>query len=323
MSDIICMGEVLIDFTPNGVSEGGAPLFARNPGGAPANVAVQCTRLGVDTEFFGKVGNDMFGLFLKDCLKENGVGTDNLLLDDTAKTSLAFVALSETGDRDFSFYRNPGSDTQITKEEINKEALKNAKLFCYGSLLLTNEPSKSAVQFAVNFAKENNVITAYDPNWRPPLWESEEKGVAEMKSLISKSDIIKVSDEEIVLITGCESIEDGAKALLSQGIKIVICTMGPKGCEVFTKDYSVKKATYDVKVVDTTGSGDSFFGTFLSKLVLSGKGIDELSKEDVEDFADCANAAGSACATKKGAIPALVNMSEIEAVRAEVSLVES
>lgn len=318
MADIISIGELLIDFTPVKDAGGTVPVFAQNPGGAPANVAVQAARLGCSSAFLGKVGDDMFGRFLKVVLEENGVETNTLLLDRNWATTLAFVQLTPAGDRDFSFYRNPGADTQLREAELDLDAIAGAKLLCFGSLLLTNEPSRSAVQKAVIHARGAGVITAYDPNWRPPLWKDTETGVAMMQSLVAYADVMKVSDEELALITGEQDMEAGAAELLRKGVQLVVCTLGPKGCRVFGAGYAFTLPTYDVQVKDTTGSGDSFFGAFLTCLIESGKKPGALSQEEAMAMADFANAAGSACATKPGAIPALPTRAQIQAVLAGV-----
>lgn len=320
MADLLSMGELLIDFTPTGSTEDGRLLFARNPGGAPANVAVQALRAGVSAGFLGCVGNDMFGKFLFDTLKDCGVDTAGLSLDKDYATSLAFVQLSPTGDRDFSFYRNPGADTRLSYESTDLSLIDSCKLLCFGSLLLTAEPSRSGVGKLVDYARSKGKITAYDPNWRPPLWSSQEEGIQAMQSLVSKADIMKVSDEELALITGEEAMEAGAKALLSQGVSLVVVTMGAKGCTVFTKDFVLKKNTYDTKVKDTTGSGDSFFGALLARIVQSGKHPKELTQAELCDFVEFANAAGAVCATESGAIPALPTVEKIEACRKTVPL---
>ncbi len=311
MAQLLSMGELLIDFTPTGTTEDGRLLFARNPGGAPANVAVQALRAGVSAGFLGRVGKDMFGDFLVKTLEDCGVETRGLKEDPDYATTLAFVQLSETGDRDFSFYRNPGADTRLTAGEAEKALVQECGLLCFGSLLLTADPSRSAVEELVRYARAQGKITAYDPNWRPPLWESEAEGVARMRSLIPFADIMKVSDEELILLTGREDLEEGARALLSEGVSVVVVTMGPKGCMVFTPGYSLKKSTYDTKVIDTTGSGDSFFGALLAKIVQSGKKPCELTGEELSAFVDFANAAGATCATKMGAIPALPGVDAI------------
>ncbi len=320
MAKFYSLGEMLIDFTPTGKTDAGIPVFEQNPGGAPANVAVQAARLGVDAGFIGKVGNDMFGTFLKQTLVDNGVDTKNMSLTDDAATSLAFVQLSETGDRDFSFYRDPGADTQIRFEDVDKNDLAAAKVLCFGSLLLTSEPARTAVPEIVAFARENGVITAYDPNWRQPLWPDDETGIRAMKSLLPLADVIKAADEELEMLTGCTSIEDGARALFELGVKVVVVTRGAKGCVVCMKDGCVALPTYDTKVIDTTGSGDSFFGAFLTKLMETGKPVSALTLDELTDAAKFGNAAGSVCATKKGAIPALPDRAAIEACMTTVPL---
>ena len=321
MAQLLSMGELLIDFTPVGQTEDGRLLFARNPGGAPANVAVQAQRAGVSAGFLGRVGKDMFGDFLVKTLRDCQVDTAGLSQDPDYATTLAFVQLNDQGDRDFSFYRNPGADTRLSWENTDLSLIDGCRLLCFGSLLLTAEPSRSAVEKLVAYAKEQGKITAYDPNWRPPLWKGREaQGVERMKSLIPLADIMKVSDEELALITGKEDLEAGAAALLGQGVSLVVVTQGPKGCAVFTQGFHFTQNTYDTRVKDTTGSGDSFFGALLAKIVLSGKKPGELSREELSDFVDFANAAGSTCATKTGAIPALPTTAEIEACRKSTPL---
>ena len=320
MAELLSMGELLIDFTPVGETEDGRLLFARNPGGAPANVAVQAVRAGVSAGFLGRVGQDMFGDFLAATLRECGVDTRGLSQDPDYATTLAFVQLSESGDRDFSFYRDPGADTRLSYEDTDLSLVDECRLLCFGSLLLTAEPSRSAVEKLVDHARAHGKITAYDPNWRPPLWKDQAEGVARMRGLIGKADIMKVSDEELALLTEQEDMEAGAKALLDQGVSIVVVTLGARGCAVFTPGFSLRSNTYDTKVKDTTGSGDSFFGALLAKIVQSGKRPGELTEDELREFVDFANAAGAVCASKTGAIPALPDTAAIEACRSSVPL---
>lgn len=323
MAQLLSMGELLIDFTPVGQTEDGRLLFARNPGGAPANVAVQAQRAGVSAGFLGRVGQDMFGDFLVKTLQDCGIETAGLSQDPDHATTLAFVQLNDQGDRDFSFYRNPGADTRLAFEGVDLSLLDQCSLLCFGSLLLTAEPSRSAVEQLVAYAKEQGKITAYDPNWRPPLWKGrEDEGVRRMKSLIPLADIMKVSDEELALITGEGDLAAGAKALLDQGVSLVVVTQGPKGCTVFTPGFSFAQPTYDTPVKDTTGSGDSFFGALLAQVILSGKKPGDLSQQELSAFVDFANAAGSTCATKTGAIPAMPTTAEIEACQQNVPLLK-
>lgn len=322
MADFLSLGEMLIDFTPAGRTPAGIPLFEQNPGGAPANVAVQAARLGVSAGFIGKVGRDMFGAFLQQTLEQNGVETANLRFSAETATSLAFVQLSESGDRDFSFYRDPGADTQLRFEEVDKTQLDGAKVLCFGSLLLTAEPGRTAVPQIVEYARAHGVITAYDPNWRAPLWPDRETGVRAMRSLLPLADVVKVSDEELEMLTDCAEIPAGAAALFVRGVQAVVVTRGAKGCVVCTPSRVRALSTYDTQVVDTTGSGDSFFGAFLTKLIEAGQPVSALSAETLCAAADFANAAGSVCATKKGAIPALPDRAAIEACMRSVPKLE-
>ena len=322
MADFLSLGEMLIDFTPAGRTPAGIPLFEQNPGGAPANVAVQAARLGVSAGFIGKVGRDMFGAFLQQTLEQNGVETANLRFSAETATSLAFVQLSERGDRDFSFYRDPGADTQLRFEEVDKTQLDGAKVLCFGSLLLTAEPGRTAVPQIVEYARAHGVITAYDPNWRAPLWPDRETGVRAMRSLLPLADVVKVSDEELEMLTDCAEIPAGAAALFARGVQAVVVTRGAMGCVVCTPSCVRALSTYDTQVVDTTGSGDSFFGAFLTKLIEAVQPVSALSAETLCAAADFANAAGSVCATKKGAIPALPDRAAIEACMRSVPKLE-
>lgn len=316
------MGELLIDFTPMKETEDGRLPFARNPGGAPANVAVQAVRAGISAGFLGRVGQDMFGDFLISTLKSRGVDTAGLSQDPEAATTLAFVQLNDKGDRDFSFYRNPGADTRLSFEDVDLSLVDNCRMLCFGSLLLTAQPSRSAAERLVDYAREKGKLTAYDPNWRPPLWKDRTEGIARMKSMIPKADIMKVSGEELGLLTGESSLQDGAAALLAQGVSLVAVTLGPKGCALFGRNFSLELPTYDTQVKDTTGSGDSFFGALLAKIIGSGKHPRELTREELSDFGDFANAAGAVCASEMGGIPAMPDTAAIEACRKNVPLLK-
>lgn len=316
------MGELLIDFTPMKETEDGRLPFARNPGGAPANVAVQAVRAGISAGFLGRVGQDLFGDFLISTLKSRGVDTAGLSQDPEAATTLAFVQLNDKGDRDFSFYRNPGADTRLSFEDVDLSLVDNCRMLCFGSLLLTAQPSRSAAERLVDYARKNGKLTAYDPNWRPPLWKDQAEGIARMKSMIPKADIMKVSDEELGLLTGESSLRDGAAALLAQGVSLVAVTLGPKGCALFGRNFSLELPTYDTRVRDTTGSGDSFFGALLAKIIGSGKHPRELTREELSDFGDFANAAGAVCASEMGGIPAMPDTAAIEACRKNVPLLK-
>lgn len=311
MPKILTIGELLIDFTPyetNGITN----IFQQNAGGAPANVAVQSAILGMPTGFIGKVGNDQFGRYLKKNLENFKVNTKGLIFDETAETTLAFVHLGAKGERSFSFYRNPGADTKLTYEEIDLKLIDECELFHFGSISLTDEPAKTATIRAVEYASEKGKIISYDPNYRAPLWESPSKAKAAMKSVLSYVDIIKVSEDELKMLTECDQFIQGIAKLLGYGIKIAVVTQGAKGCIVAGNGGIERLPTYDVKTIDTTGSGDSFFGAFLYKIVESGKPLSEMLFSELKEFSDFANASGAMCSTKKGAIPAMPTKEEIE-----------
>ena len=312
MFDVTALGEILIDFTPCGKSAAGQRIFEQNPGGAPANVLTCLSKCGKKTAFIGKVGKDMHGAFLKSVLEENDICTDGLLEDENAFTTLAFVALSDSGERSFSFARKPGADTCLTKEEIRKDLIANSKVFHIGSLSLTSEPVKSATFYALELAKEYGCIISYDPNYRAPLWDSREKAIEGMRSVLSYVDVMKISDEETELLTGISEPEMAAKKLIENGISIVAVTLGADGALICTKEGCEHVKGYQVRIVDTTGAGDSFWGGFLTQLLESGKMPSEVSLKEAAAFADYGNAVASLCVEKRGAIPAMPTKAEVE-----------
>lgn len=314
MPDILTTGELLIDFTPV-KAEGYAGAIYPNPGGAPANVAVQLSRLGISAGFIGKVGKDNFGSTLRECLEQNHVDTENLVEDDDFRTTLAFVHLDQNGDRSFTFYRNPGADTQLRLEEIHMKSIESCSILHFGSLSLTTEPGKTTTLELVKTAKTMGKCISYDPNWRPALWKSETEGIAAMKLGLELCDILKISQEELALLTGTDSIRKGTQKLHEMGIILIIVTLGPAGCVFSTGRELVHQPTYDTKVVDTTGSGDSFWGAFLYQLQKNGytsaEALKTLDTEQLAAFCKFANGAGSICASRPGGIPALADEAEI------------
>lgn len=312
MYDIVALGELLIDFTNSGHSESGMRLFEQNPGGAPANMLTAATKLGLSTAFIGKVGMDMHGQFLKEVLEQQKIETKGLICDPNTFTTLAFVELKESGERVFSFARKPGADTMLTKEELDQDLLKNTKVFHFGSLSLTNDPSKTATYEAIRIAKEAGAIISYDPNYRAPLWENEETAIKMMREPISFVDIMKISDEETELLTGQVDPEAAAEILISQGVKIVVVTLGEKGALVRIKDGSTVVAGFKSQVVDTTGAGDSFWGSFVQQLLKREKEIDQFTLEELKECVTYANAVASICVSKRGAIPAMPTKEEVE-----------
>lgn len=317
MSAILTTGELLIDFTPVKI-EGYHGLLCPNPGGAPANVAVQLSRLGISAGFVGKVGKDDFGDTLRECLEENKVSTTGLISDPDWRTTLAFVQLDKNGDRSFTFYRNPGADTQLNMNEVDMKEVEDCSILHFGSLSLTTEPSRSTTLAMVKKAREMGKLVSYDPNWRPPLWPSEEAGIKGMKEGLPLCDIIKISGEELELLTGTSSIREGVKVLHDIGITLVIVTLGADGCVFAGSGEPEHQPTFDTKVIDTTGSGDSFWGAFLSRIYLGGATTKEklaaLDNATLAEYCRFANASGSSCASRSGGIPALPTEEQVKEV---------
>jgi fructokinase len=314
--DVTALGELLIDFTPSGLNDQGMSLFARNPGGAPANVLAMNNKLGGKTAFIGKVGDDEFGRFLERTLRESGIDTAGLVMDGALNTTLAFVHLTEAGDRSFSFYRREGADIMLTAGEINRELIAAAGIFHFGAVSLTGEPCRGAVYAAAEYAKTQGKIISYDPNYRPLLWHSEAEAKIEMAKPLVLTDILKVSGEEMTLLTGETGLEKGAALLAEKGPAIVLVSLGAKGAFCFCGDGSAILSAYDVKTIDTTGAGDAFLGAVHYRLRSKTKEqVRGISRGELADIVDFANAAGSLTTTKKGAIPAMPDLAEIALCR--------
>ncbi len=326
MADILTMGELLVDFSPVHV-EGYSLLYSPNPGGAPANVAVQLSRLGVSAGFVGKVGDDGFGKMLKKCLVDNGVEVKGLVEDRRFSTTLAFVQLDEKGDRSFTFCRKPGADTQLTLDEVQPGVVEDCSILHFGSLSLTTDPGRTTALTLVQTAREMGKLISYDPNWRPPLWDSAEEGIRWMREGLRLCDLCKVSEEELAMLTGKEGLEEGLRTLLYMGPAAAVVTLGPKGCAFMLGDSLVQVPTFDTKVVDTTGSGDSFWGAFLYGLYTHGcrsrEALLAVKAEDMMEYCRFANGAGSFCASRPGGIPALGNREEITDCMARYPVLET
>ena len=311
--DITTFGEILIDFTAQNINEDGQMLYARNPGGAPANVAVVASRLGAHTAFIGKAGEDMHGEFLRSVLEKENVDTKGMLLDKNYFTTLAFVEVNETGERTFSFARKPGADTKIQKEEIDVDILDQTNIFHVGSLSFTDQSARDTTFYAVKRAKNKGSIISYDPNYRSSLWENEETAKKHMRSLIPYIDIMKISDEETGLLTDHENVMEAAEELYRQGVKVAAVTLGGNGAYIYNKEGGCVVPGFTVEhVADTNGAGDSFWGGFLYKISRSGKKIDNLTLEELTEYARFGNAVASLCVEKKGAIPAMPELSQVE-----------
>ena len=298
--DILTIGEVLIDLTQTGKDARGIPQFAANPGGAPANLAVAASRLGAQTAFIGKVGADAFGRYLKEVLAENKVDV----------SGMAVVSVDATGERDFSFYRSANADVMLSKEDIPEEALKAAKIVHFGSVSLTADPSRTATLDAAARAKKLGAVITYDPNYRANLWKNKEDAIAQMKAPLPLVDILKVSDEELPLLTGTTDCESGTAQLAQNGIRLIFVTLGANGVFYRFGDKTGHVAGVPCKVGDTNGAGDTFFGAALSKLCK--KELDTLTVDKLEGILAFANKAASITTSRHGAIPAMPTLAEVE-----------
>lgn len=306
MYDVVAIGELLIDFTPvkNDVST--TPMFEQHPGGAPANVLAMHAKLGGKTGFIGKVGDDAFGHFLKDVLGDCKISTKGLLMSKSVHTTLAFVHLSEEGERSFSFYRKPGADMMLVKEEVHKALIDHCHVFHFGSVSLTDEPCKSATITAVEYAKKNGKIISYDPNYRQALWEDAQIAKEEILGIMPLADIVKISQEEMVFLFGHGDMEKGVKQIQDMGVSLVLISMGDKGAYYANKKVSGFVPAFKVQSIDTTGAGDAFLGALLYKL--RQKSLEDIQTMDRDLWHTIllfANAAGGLTTTQKGAIPAM------------------
>lgn len=316
MFDIVALGELLVDFTTCGKSANGMRLFEQNPGGAVCNVLSAMARQGDATAFIGKIGKDMHGQFLKQSIESVGIDTSGLVEADDVFTTLAFVELSETGERSFSFARKPGADTCLAASELNEELLKHTRILHVGSLSLTNEPARSATIHAIRIAKAAGAVISYDPNYRAPLWDSVETAKQQMRSLLPYVDIMKLSDEETALLTDREDPTEALMFLYDAGITCAAVTMGSKGALVMLRGETAVADPHNCVRVDSTGAGDAFWGGFLHDLLQRGKEIGALTLDDAASFAHLANVVAAICCERRGA---LLSMPTAEEVRMRLS----
>ena len=311
--DVVSLGELLIDFTPYGKSEQGHDLLEANPGGAPCNVLSMISRLGGKTAFLGKVGDDHFGHYLESVARECQIDTQGVIFDKNSFTTLAFVHLDSTGDRSFSFARKPGADMMYLKEEVRTDIIDKAYVFHYSTVPMSREPERSTVHFAVEHAKKSGCILSFDPNIRTFLWDDMEEAVAEMKYGLSMCDILKISEEELVLATGVEDIEKGVEILHEQypNIRLFLATLGKKGCFYKLGDIIGMQGTFTgVKTIDTTGAGDTFIGCCLFRIAQK-RSLD-FSEKELSEMIRYANAAASLITTRRGAMRVVPTAEEIE-----------
>lgn len=309
--DVIALGELLIDFTQNGLSAQGNGLFEANPGGAPCNVLSMLNNLGKKTSFIGKVGNDQFGLTLKKSLEELGIGTQNLMMDDEIHTTLALVHTFEDGDRDFSFYRNPGADMMLREDELQEELLKDTRLFHFGTLSMTHEGVKAATKKAVALAKEAGALISFDPNLREPLWDTLDHAKEEVRWGLGQCDVLKISDNEIQWLTGEEDFTAGVKKIREEfPIPLILVSMGKDGSRAYYGDGYVEVAPFlQEHTIETTGAGDTFCACILNYVL--DNGLTDLTEAQLNDMLTFANAAASIITTRKGALRVMPSRQEV------------
>lgn len=308
--DVIALGELLIDFTMNGQSEQGNNMFEACPGGAPCNVLALLNKMGKKTAFIGKVGKDQFGTLLRDTITEAGIDASNLMVDENVNTTLAFVHTFPDGDREFSFYCNPGADMMLTADEVNPEVVKDTKVFHFGTLSMTHDGVREATKKAVETAKANGCLVSFDPNLRPPLWSSLDLAKEQMEYGFGKCDILKISDNEIQFVSGKEDYDEGIAYLQeTYNIPLILLTMGKDGSRAYYKGMRVERPGFSVKAIETTGAGDTFCGSSLNYLV--DHDFENLTEEQLGEMLTFANAAAALVTTKKGAIKAMPVKEEV------------
>lgn len=315
--DVVALGEILIDFTFAGINAEGKNLYEENAGGAPANCVSAVAKLGGKGAFIGMTGRDSFGEDVRRVLEKISVDTSGMRYCESQHTTLAFVSLDAQGERHFSFCRNPGADTQIRPEDLDTEMLENSRILHVGSLSLTDEPAKSATLKAIEIVKKAGGLVSYDPNYRANLWKGRSDAIEVMKSIFPLADTVKVSDEELALLFGENiSAEEGGNAILDMGASLAMITLGAKGVFYAAKvpDKNRISGTVgckSVKVVDTTGAGDSFTGGMLYRLTRRENPL-AFTKKELEEDLRFANTVASICVTRRGAIPALPTLEEVE-----------
>lgn len=315
--DVVALGELLIDFTDNGLSSQGNPLFEANPGGAPCNVLAMLRKLDKNVAFVGKVGCDGFGKQLHEVVKAAGICTDGLKWDEYVHTTLAVVHTLPGGDRDFSFYRNPGADMMLTEEELPMEMIEKTRIFHFGTLSMTHENVRKATLKAIQVAKENGALISFDPNLRPPLWDSLDEAAEQIHVGLGLCDILKIADNEIEFMTGETDFDKGAAILQKRypNIKILNVTAGADGSYSYSCGHKVFVPSFKLGgTIETTGAGDTFCASVLGFVLENG--VENLSENQLTEMLRFANAAAYLVTTKKGAIRSMPEKAEVEAILA-------
>ncbi len=315
--DVVALGELLIDFTDNGLSGQGNPVYEANPGGAPCNVLAMLRKLGHDAAFIGKVGADGFGKQLADVLKETGISTEGLRWDEYVHTTLAVVHTLPGGDRDFSFYRNPGADMMLTEEELPLDMIESCRIFHFGTLSMTHEGVRRATLKAIEAAKRSGAIISFDPNLRPPLWGSMDDAAEQIDAGLALCDVLKIADNEIEFMTGESDFDKGAAVLQQRypNIKILNVTAGAEGSYSYSCGHRVFVPGFCLGgTIETTGAGDTFCASVLHFVLENG--LENLSEAQLTEMLRFANAAAYLVTTKRGAIRSMPEKAEVEAILA-------
>lgn len=310
MRDITAIGEILIDLTQTGKTENGVPIFAANPGGAPANVAVAAARLGSTTAFIGKVGSDAMGGYLRRVLEENGVDHTGMQVGETP-TTMAIVTIDGSGERSFRFLR--GADCEMVPEDVDEELAQDSRILHFGSVSLTQGIARSATIFTARAAHRAGMLVSYDPNYRAALWRTRRDALEWMTLPLPLVDIIKLSEEELPMLTGSADLEQGSRILEEQGVRLVMITLGAKGAFCRWKGETFTVPGVPAKVADTNGAGDTFMGAVLSRLCRRGeKPLEGLERQELEEILAFANRAAAVTCSRSGAIPAMPTLAEVE-----------
>lgn len=319
MAKVFCIGEALIDFVPTvkGLRMEDVPGFIPAPGGAPANLAAAVSKLGASSAFVGKVGDDAFGRLLRETLEKHDVDTTYMTTTPEANTTLAFVALKASGDRDFIFYRKPGADMLLDESDIPENLFQSGDILHYGSLALVESPSKYAHIKALRLAKQAGAILSFDPNVRLPLWKDPADCKNTILEFLPQADLVKVSSDEMPFIFDTEDEQTVADRCFSLGVKAVLVTRGPAGSAIYIPGYNVEVESIDVRVEDTTGAGDAYTGAVLSRLV--GRPLEEsLTPAGIDEIIALANAVGSMATMQKGGIASIPTAEEAQAFMREL-----
>ena len=311
--DVVAIGELLIDFTENGISAQGNPLLEANPGGAPCNVLAMLTKLGKKTGFIGKIGNDMFGDQLERAVREVGIDTAGLKRDLQVNTTLAFVHTKEDGDREFSFYRNPGADMMISEEDLDKDLVEGCRIFHYGTLSMTHETCRRATYKAIADAKAAGAVLSFDPNLREPLWRSLDEAKEQILYGMGQCDVLKISDNEIQWLTGEMDFDAGVAWIVERfpGISLILVSIGKEGSRAYKDGIRVEVPAFvQENTIETTGAGDTFCACILNYVL--DHGLDDLGENEMREMLTFANAAASIVTTKKGALRVMPTRQEVK-----------